>query len=515
MTLRMPVREALALLATGFAAGAAASALLLLLKWRAAAEAKAKKNHTENEGGGDASETSTAEGEEGTAGATKAALLAERRALTCAALSVSYANTEPLCVVRGRQQHLYDVDGTRYLDTRNNVAHVGHCHPAVVRAVQAQVAAVNTNSRYLHPNLTALAKQLLATFPPELGQDAVVFFVNSGSEANDLALRLAQAWRPASSEILVFDHAYHGHTARAIEASPYKFEHPRYLAAGWPRPAHTHAVPAPNVYRNPAAGQLSAEAVEQLCARLPAGSVQAMLVESGMSVAGVLIPPDGVLQRCFAAVRQAGGLCICDEVQTGLGRVGSSWWCFQLSGVVPDIVTVGKPFGNGMPLGAVVCRRAVACAFAEGPEYFNTFGGNPVCLAAGLAVLRVLREERLPEHALHLGTYLMEALRQLAREPAGALIGDVRGHGLFLGVEFVRCRTTKAPADREVAWLCSRLKDVHRILTSVDGPGDNVMVLKPPLCFSVEDARRFVAALADCLVCCSKMDRETMTHTPT
>jgi 4-aminobutyrate aminotransferase-like enzyme len=411
----------------------------------------------------------------------------------------------------GDGARLIDASGRRYLDTRNNVAHVGHGHRGVASAVSAQVAKVNSNSRYLHPLRTALAAKLRRTMPGALGE-GLVFFVNSGSEANDLALRMARA-ATGGQHCLVLEHAYHGHTAGVIELSPYKFKHARYVAAGWPVPQHTTVVPAPDLFRpDPAmvaacsqhnndadpAAALTAGYVAAVKAAAEArrGHLAAFFVESGMSVAGVIIPPPGYMQQCFEAVRAAGGICVADEVQTGLGRMGGgAWWAFEEHGVVPDIVTLGKPFGNGMPLAAVVTTRAVADAFAAGPEYFNTFGGNPVCCAAGLAVLHALETEGLREAATRVGHHLRTALLHLAGQPEGRPIGDVRGRGLFLGVDFVQDRRSREPAPRLASWLCTRLKTHHYILTSLDGPCDNVMVIKPPMCFSEKDADAFVAAL--------------------
>ena len=452
-------------------------------------------------------------------GLDKAQLLAERRRHFCAAQSISYANTDPLLIVSGHGATLVDEAGRRFLDTRNNVAHVGHAHPAVAAAVAEQVATLNTNTRYLHPNVCALAKKLLATMPAPLS-DGVVFFVNSGSEANDLAVRLARAFNPRSELTLVVDHAYHGHTITALGLSPYKFEHRSFKGKG--KPSWVTKCPAPDTYRGPHrgadAGARYAEPVVAACEAACAGGgggVCAFFIESGMSVAGVIMPPDGYLAACYHAVRAAGGVCIADEVQTGMGRFGSSWWGFEQQCVVPDIVTMGKSCGNGMPLAAVVCTRAVSDAFATGPEYFNTFGGNPVCTAAGLAVFETIAKEDLRARATATGTFLREALAALAGEPAGVLLGDVRGCGLFMGIEFVRDRESREPATAETSFICSRLKDVHRILTSIDGPHDNVLVVKPPLCFGEPEARRLVGALRCELMALASVDLTKVSHTPT
>ena len=451
----------------------------------------------------------------------KAAILAARHRDFCPAQTISYANTDPLLIVAGSGATLTDESGRRFLDTRNNVAHVGHSHPAVAAAVGAQATQLNTNTRYLHPNVCALARRLLDTMPEPL-RDGVVFFVNSGSEANDLALRLAKAYNAKGSEhCIVVDHAYHGHTNAVIGLSPYKFEHTSFGGRG--QPAWVTKVPAPDTYRGrhrgeDAAGQYAQYVVDACKTKQQEGSgVCAFFIESGMSVAGVILPPEGYLPKCYEAVRAAGGVCVADEVQTGLGRFGSVWWGFQQQKVCPDIVTMGKPMGNGMPLAAVVATRAVSDAFASGPEYFNTFGGNPVCTAAGLAVFDALEAQGLRAKALATGTWLQHALRGLQAEERshGACIGDVRGSGLFIGVEFVRDVATREPATKETNRICSRLKDAHQILTSIDGPHDNVLVIKPPMCFGIAEAKLLVEALRVELVGLKDFDLRTASHTPT
>lgn len=429
--------------------------------------------------------------QEEAAALSKAEILALRRSHFCPAQSISYANTDPLLIVRGEGARLYDEKGNAYLDTRNNVCHVGHAHPRVAAAIAQQAAVLNTNTRYLHPNLSLLAQRLVATFPKGSGLE-VCFFVNSGSEANDLAVRLAHA-RTRSRDIVVVDHGYHGHTQQAIEISPYKFDH---KGGEGPKPT-IHKVPCPCTFRGPHrgsdAGERYADDVRAACKAAPDGQVAAFFVESGMSVGGVIVPPPGYLAACYSAVRAAGGICVADEVQVGFGRFGDYFWAFEQQGVVPDVVTMGKPFGNGMPLAAVVTTRAVSEAFHNGLEYFNTFGGNPVCCAAGLAVLDVLRDERLQEHASRVGAYLQKRLRDLqGKRP---LIGDVRGRGLFVGIEFVRDRATLEPATGETSEVCARMKDEHRILMSIDGPADNVLVIKPPMVFSEADVDTMIDAM--------------------
>jgi 4-aminobutyrate aminotransferase-like enzyme len=349
---------------------------------------------------------------------------------------------------------------------------------------------LNTNTRYLHPSILRYAERLRATLPLPL---SVCFFVCSGSEANELALRLARA-ATGGRDVVVLDGAYHGNTQTLVDVSPYKHAGPGGAGA----PAWVHAVPMPDDYRGPyrrddpaRAARYAApvrEAFER--ARSLGGKPSAFLCESLLSCGGQVVLPPGYLAEAYAHARAAGAVCIADEVQVGFGRVGR-FWGFETQGVVPDIVTMGKPIGNGHPLGAVVTTPAIAAAFANGMEYFNTFGGNPVSCEIGLAVLDVLRDERLPERAVRVGARLEEGLRTLAaRHP---IVGDVRGLGLFLGIELVLDPIARTPAPRHAAYVVERMKD-HGILLSTDGPDHNVIKMKPPLVFSEEDADRAVRA---------------------
>jgi 4-aminobutyrate aminotransferase-like enzyme len=423
-----------------------------------------------------------------------AEILASRRDHIGPSLSVSYRR--PLTIVRGWMQHLYDADGRAYLDAVNNVPHVGHCHPRVVDAGHRQMAVLNTNTRYLHDGLVRYAERLCATLPEPL---RVCYFVNSGSEANELALRLARAFT-ASKETIVVDGAYHGNTNAVVEISPYKFDGP----GGSGAPPHVHVVPTPDEYRglyrglDDGVGTLYASHVAEAVERVTGsgGRVGAFIAESILSCAGQIVLPPGYLQTAYEAVRAAGGVCVADEVQVGFGRAGTHFWAFETQGVVPDIVTMGKPIGNGHPLGAVVTTREIAGAFANGMEYFNTYGGNPVSCAIGLAVLDVMGDEQLQEHALAVGAHLLDRIRALgARHP---LVGNVRGLGLFVGVEFVRNRETLKPAGTEAGLVANRMRD-RGILVSTDGPFHNVLKIKPPMCFTVGDADRLVTALDEIL----------------
>jgi len=456
----------------------------------------------------------------------KTAVLDKRKKMFSAAQSISYENKEPLMALQGDMQYLEDSDGQRYLDTRNNVGHVGWQHPKVVGAVQRQMARLNCNQRYLHPNHVLLAEKLTKTFPDEL---CVCFFVNSGSEANDLAMRLARS-ATGGSDFIVADHAYHGHTEATLELSPYKYQKRKKLGLGEGRQPWVHQIACPDIYRGlHRTPQLSeADAVERYVAEVSGAcaaaearresggtGVAAFFIESGMSVAGVILPPEGYLAKCYESVRAAGGVCVADEVQVGFGRFGEHFWGFQQQGVVPDIVTMGKPFGNGTPLAAVVCRREIADKFANGIEYFNTFGGNAVSCAAGLAMLDVMELEGLQDNAVTVGKHLKAALTKMMDTPAGALIGQVRGSGLFIGIDFVTDREARTPATAQTSILCSKLKEEHHILTSIDGPHDNVLVMKPPMSFSTKDADLLIEKMALVLQGITREDVANFSHCPT
>ncbi len=416
------------------------------------------------------------------------ALLHARRAHLGFNLSVAYAR--PLHFVRGDKQFLYDVAGRAWLDAVNNVPHVGHAHPHVVAAATRQKALLETNTRYLHEEILRLGDRLRATLPPRL---SVCFFVCSGSEANELALRLART-HTRRRDVVVLEHGYHGNTTTLVDLSHYKFAR----AGGFVPPPWVHVAACPDAYHarldgDPAAGEKLAVSVrDQLAAAAASGGAAAFLHESLPGCGGQVVPPTGYLHAAYAHARAAGALCIADEVQTGLGRVGEAFWAFALQGVEPDVVTIGKPFGNGHPVAAVVTTEAVARSFVTGMEYFNTFGGNPVSCAIANAVLDVIQQEGLAAHAARVGAGLHEQLGELQREHA--LIGDVRGAGLFLGVELVTDRDARAPATQQANYVAERLRDEH-VLISTDGPFDNVLKIKPPLCFGAADAARLVEVL--------------------
>ncbi|XP_036403853.1 5-phosphohydroxy-L-lysine phospho-lyase [Megalops cyprinoides] len=435
----------------------------------------------------------------------KETTLAMRRRLIGQSCRLFFSG-DPIKIVRARGQYLYDENGTRYLDCISNVQHVGHCHPAITKAATAQMELLNANMRFLHDNIVRYADRLSATLPDKL---CVFYFVNSGSEANDLALRLARQYSQ-HDDVIVLDHAYHGHLTSLIDISPYKF---RKLGG---QKEWVHVAPLPDTYRgqyredHPNPAQAYADTVRDLIEEVhkKGRKISAFFAESLPSVGGQIILPSGYFQKVAEYVRAAGGVFVADEVQVGFGRMGSHFWGFQLQGddFCPDIVTMGKPMGNGHPLACVATTQEIAGAFtANGVEYFNTFGGNPVSCAIGLAVLDVMEEEKLREHATRVGGHLMELLGRL--QTKHTIIGDVRGVGLFVGMELVRDRQDRTPATEEAAQLVWRLKN-EMICVSTDGPGENVIKFKPPMCFSTEDAELVAEKIDRILTDMENMDRQ-------
>jgi len=391
---------------------------------------------------------------------------------------------EPLHIVKGDGVWLTDASGNRYLDMYNNVPHVGHCHPRVVAAVCDQLGRLNTHTRYLHTNVVEYAERLLGKLPDELD---VAMFSCSGSEANELALRVARA-ATGGTGVIVIEDAYHGTSQATFEISTE--DNPR---DEWP--AHVVAVPAPDVYRGRYRGDNAAHeyaahvhtAIEELASRdiRPA----AFVIDTIASSSGVVAPPRGYLRQVADIVRAAGGLFIADEVQPGFGRTGHHFWGFEADGLVPDIVTMGKPMGNGYPLAATVARRALVDRFSQKYGYFNTFGGNPVSAAAGLAVLDIVEQDGLQAHALAMGDRLMAGVREIAQDRD--LIGDVRGSGLFVAIELVDDHEARTPATARAADVVNGLK-AHGVLTNTIGPAANVLKLRPPLVFGAPDADYFL-----------------------
>ncbi|GAB5520474.1 MAG: aminotransferase class III-fold pyridoxal phosphate-dependent enzyme [Rhodothermales bacterium] len=409
------------------------------------------------------------------------ALLDQRERQFSRAMSLSY-RPAPIRMTRAAMQYMYDDTGRTYLDGVNNIMHVGHAHPAVVAAARRQLGRLNTNTRYLYDQLTDYAERLLAWFPPELNR---VFFVNSGSAASDLALRLAQT-ATGRHRMLVMQHGYHGNTAAAIALSSYKYDgHGGPGAADW-----VGEVAMPDPLRD---GRSLEEHMTQLDALLAEGPPAAgFIAESILGCGGQVVLPDGFLHGVHERVWAQGGVCIADEVQTGFGRIGTHRWAYEPHGVAPDIVILGKPMGNGHPMGAVVTTTAIADAFANGMEFFSSFGGNPVSCAIGLSVLEVLETEQLQAHALAVGSQLKADLQALANQHEQ--IAEVRGSGFFIGIECVTDRNTMVPNASFAEHLVRQMKNCG-ILLSTDGPHHNVIKFKPPMVFTQANADRLVAEL--------------------
>lgn len=412
-------------------------------------------------------------------------------------------------MVKGQGQYLYDELGNEYLDCINNVAHVGHGNKRVLEAVSKQLSLLNTNSRFLHDNLSLYAKRLTSYMPEHL---SVCYLVNSGSEANDLAMRLARAYT-SRKDIVCVDGAYHGNLSSTMAISPYKNDHViDFKPAKW-----AHVAPLPCEYRgkynrdnvattasgnDDMIGRLYAKASEQVIeeAKSRGRKVAAFFVESMISCGGQTPLPAGYLRHLQRYLNEQGALLVCDEVQTGFGRSGKRMWAFQLDGndIRPDIVTVGKPMGNGFPVSAVITTPQIASAFKNiGTEYFNTFGGNPVSCAAALAVLDEMEEHQLQRNADEIGAFMLERLVELKKAKSSGrrgVIGDVRGCGFFIGLDIVENLESKRAAPQYAQFLVQRFRD-ERILMSTEGKLGNVLKFKPPMVFNMDDAQRFLQVL--------------------
>ena len=416
-------------------------------------------------------------------------MLARRRKLLGSAYRLFYDN--PVHIVRGEGVWLYDADGRKYLDMYNNVPHVGHCHPQVVEAICNQAGTLNTHTRYLHDNVLDYAERLTGKFPQELD---TAMFCCTGSEANELALRIARSVTGATG-VIVTSFAYHGNTRAIYEISTSDIatdEIPDYVAI----------VPVPDayrgLYRNDDAGEKYAahvtEAIDQLKSRgiKPAAFVIDTIVSSG----GVVSPPSGYLNKVADIIRNAGAVFIADEVQPGFGRTGHNFWGFEADNFVPDIVTLGKPMGNGHPIAAVVTRHDLVDDFGNRGRYFNTFGGNPVSCAAALAVLDVIKQEDLQQNALDVGQHIIDGLWKLAG--MHECIGDVRGSGLFLAVELVADRDKLTPETEFTKRVVNELRN-RGVLTGSIGPDNNILKLRSPLVLSKDDADFLLSTLDDSL----------------
>jgi 4-aminobutyrate aminotransferase-like enzyme len=411
----------------------------------------------------------------------------ERRAkLLGPAYKLFYRN--PIQLVRGEGVHLYAADGQAYLDAYNNVPSVGHCHPRVVEAIARQAATLNTHTRYANTELLDYSERLLATFPAEIGH---VMFACTGSEAVDLALRIAR-FRTGGEGTVITANAYHGVTTAAAEISP-------SLGPGVPlgRSVRTVTPPVPEPAAADQVGQAFATQVSDAIADLRRHGIKfaAFIADSLFSSDGIRPGPAGFLRPVLDAVHDAGGLYIADEVQPGFARTGDAMWGFQRHGIVPDLVVMGKPMGDGMPISAVAARPEVVAEFGRKIRYFNTFGGNSVCVAAAAAVLDVIEAEGLQENARAVGRYLLEALEQIA--VGTPRIGAVRGAGLYAGVDFVRPGTAEPDGDAALA-VVNGLRD-RRVLISATGPHGNTLKIRPPLPFARAHVDQLAAALSDTL----------------
>lgn len=422
-------------------------------------------------------------------------LLKRRANVLGPSLSISYR--KKLKIVRGRGAYLYDHTGRAYVDGVNNICHVGHSHPHVVEALSRQASLLNTNTRYLHDNLLDYAERLAALFPKPL---SVVYLMCSGSEANELALRIARTVT-GRRHTIALDWGYHGNTGANIDVSAYKFNR----KGGRGKPDHIELATLPDPYRGPYKGYGAetgvryAESVAEKIDVIKKSTGQgpaAFIAEAISGCGGQIFFPQSYLKTAAEHVRKSGGLVIVDEVQTGFGRIGSHMWAHGPQDVVPDIVTMGKPIGNGHPMSAVITTPEIAAAFSNGMEFFSSFGGNPVSAAVGMAVLDVIENEKLQQNALTTGEYLKSRIEALAARHER--IGDVRGQGLFIGVEMVADRKTLEPATQAANDIANMMRD-NGVLISTDGPFDNVLKIKPPLVFGMQEADIMVDALQQAL----------------
>ncbi|BFT62685.1 aminotransferase class III-fold pyridoxal phosphate-dependent enzyme [Pseudomonas moorei] len=396
---------------------------------------------------------------------------------------------KPLHLVRGEGVWLFDVDGRRYLDVYNNVPCVGHCNPRVVEAMHRQASTLNIHTRYLDEHVVRYAERLTATFAEPLD---TAMFTCTGSEANELALRLAR-FASGGTGLIVSDYNYHGNSASLAEVTT-------ALPSPEPFASHARAVPIPCLYHAPA-GTTESQLAEQYAANIAAAiaSMQArgirpaaLLIDTLFANEGLPRVPASFVNKAAALIRAAGGLFIADEVQSGFGRTGDHLWGHQAHGVVPDIVTLGKPMGNGYPLAGLITRKALVESFGRSAMYFNTFGGSPVAAAVGMAVLDEIEHLQLLHNAQSVGAYVQQRLHALAARHS--IIGDVRGKGLFFAMELVRDHASKEPAGLEARKVVNDMRD-NGVLISKIGAGDNILKLRPPLVFNREHADLFVDTL--------------------
>lgn len=412
----------------------------------------------------------------------------------------------PLKIVRAQKQYMTDSMGVQYLDCVSNVAHVGHCHPQVVAAGKNQMATLVTAQGFINDSLNKYVKELTSHLPDTLN---VVYLVNSGSEANDLALRLARSYT-SHKDVVVFDDAYHGNLGNLIDISPKMFKR---MPQG--KKDFVHVIPCPDTYRGPHRDDTPGTASEKYMMEAERVVMQAiqnnrkiscLFTECIVVNCGVIVPPRNYFTLLYNLIREVGGVCVADEVQTALGRTGECFWAFEHYGVVPDIVTTGKPLGNGFPMAAVITTREISDSLGE---YYSTFGGNPVACAVGMAVLDVIENEKLVQSAKAVGKTILENMQLLKAKHE--CVGDVRGMGLCLGLDIVQDKTTRKPARELAQTIIHRVKEDHHTLLQVQGPGQNVITITPPMCFTQLNARSLTTALDQVLTTCSLPNQHSAT----
>lgn len=409
--------------------------------------------------------------------------LQKRKSTLSKALSISYQ--KPIYMEKAAFQYMYDAYGNAFLDAYNNIPHVGHSHPKVVEAGRKQMARLNTNTRYIFDLLTDYAERLLDKFPPSLNK---VFFVNSGSAASDLAIRMAKHYTGRET-MMVMEHGYHGNTQIGTDISDYKFSDPK----GPGQKSYIIKAELPDTYHGrftnndgSAGAAYANDAIRQI--EGASGEIAAFISEPIVGCGGQVPLANGYLEKIYPVIRNQKGLTISDEVQTGFGRLGDHFWGYEAQSIIPDMVILGKPMGNGHPIGAVVCTEEIAESFSRGVEFFSSFGGNPVTCAIGLAVLDVIEEEQLQQNAKSVGDYYKSLFTQLQSDHP--CIGDVRGSGLFLGIEIVK-PGSKDPDTHLAQTIKNELRN-RFVLVSTDGPHDNVIKTKPPLIFNQENSQEVV-----------------------
>ena len=396
-------------------------------------------------------------------------------------LKLSYQT--PLHIVRGLKQFLYDINGRRYLDTVNNIAHVGHQNINVVKSAKKQLGVLNTNTRYLHKEILDLSEKILRKFPKKLSK---IFFVNSGSEANELAIRMSEIYTNSNNHI-VSKGGYHGNTNYAINLSNYKY----MSKGGRGKLKNVYEIPIPDIFRGKHRGKNTSKKyfsyVQNIVekSKIKKNKISSMIIEPILSCGGQIELPKTFLKKCKKLFAKNNILLICDEVQTGFGRVGEKYWGFELYDVIPDIVTLGKPMGNGHPIAAVVTTKKIADTFNNGMEYFNSFGGNPVSCAVGNAVLDVIEKDNLQKNSKVVGDYFIKKLTQIQKKFPN-YISKISGKGLFIGIDFI-CNGDFLLPDAKLATKLINSLRLKGILLSTDGPFNNVIKIKPPLVFNKDN----------------------------